>query len=194
MSQQIDLRAGVLLAAPGASLGMAEYSVHSVSLGVDLWALCRVARERQRERNPYAAQGLVSPRVLAVVVEPLARLLFRVAFFVFLAVAAFPRAGVALLFGGQLRWKHPGLLAAGTLSSWFGWSSLRQGQVGGPQLAAISPLGERTAVLDDAVLGREARQPSSTTNLAPARRRSGPGGSPAPELTGQGATEVSSRT
>jgi hypothetical protein len=72
-----------------------------------------------------------------VLLEPLARLPLHVAYFVFLTVTGLLGALSAFLFGRQLGWKHPELLAVGSFLSWFGFSSLLQGQVDALLLAAL---------------------------------------------------------
>ncbi|MGC2190803.1 MAG: glycosyltransferase family 87 protein [Candidatus Dormiibacterota bacterium] len=132
-----DRRAAVLLGAAGLSLAMAIYFTRQTGPGVDLWAFYRAAGAMLRGGNPYSVKDFVSPPGLAVLLEPLARLPFHVAYFVFLTGTGLLGGLSAFLFGRQLGWKHPKLLAVGSFLSWFGFSSLLQGQVDALLLAAL---------------------------------------------------------
>ncbi|HUY08071.1 MAG TPA: glycosyltransferase 87 family protein [Candidatus Dormibacteraeota bacterium] len=137
MSLRFDRRALLLLTAAGLSLGMAVYSLHQIGPGVDFWAFYRAAREMLSGGSPYAAKEFVSAPALAVVLEPLARLPFWDAYWVFLAVTGLLGATAALFFGRELGWKHPELIAAGGFVAWVGFSSLLQGQIEALLLAVL---------------------------------------------------------
>ena len=79
--------------------------------------------------DPYSAQNFVSAPGLAALLEPLARLPFRAAYWVFTVVTGLLGAATVVLVGRDLGWRHPELLAAGALVSWIGFSGLLQVQV-----------------------------------------------------------------
>ncbi|MGA7173492.1 MAG: glycosyltransferase 87 family protein [Candidatus Dormiibacterota bacterium] len=137
VTRHFDRRALLLLTVAGLSLGMAVYSLHQIGPGVDFWAFYRAAREMLNGGSPYAAKEFVSAPALAIALEPLARLPFWDAYWVFLAVTGLLGAGAAYLFGRELGWRHPELLAAGGFVAWVGFSGLLQGQIEALLLAVL---------------------------------------------------------
>jgi arabinofuranan 3-O-arabinosyltransferase len=127
----------VLLLAAGLSLGMAGYAIRHIGPGVDFLVFYRAARAMAQGQSPYTIPGYVSVPGLAVVLEPLTRLSFRTAELIFLFVTAALAVAAMVIFGRQLGWRRPQLLAAGALISWVGLSGLIQGQVDAVLLAAL---------------------------------------------------------
>jgi arabinofuranan 3-O-arabinosyltransferase len=127
----------VLLLAAGLSLGMAGYAIRHIGPGVDFLVFYRAARAMAQGQSPYTIPGYVSVPGLAVVLEPLTRLSFRTAELMFLFVTAALAVAAMVIFGRQLGWRRPQLLAAGALISWVGLSGLIQGQVDAVLLAAL---------------------------------------------------------
>jgi arabinofuranan 3-O-arabinosyltransferase len=127
----------VLLLAAGLSLGMAGYAIRHIGPGVDFLVFYRAARAMTQGNSPYTIPGYVSVPGLAVLLEPLTRLPFRTAELIFLLITAALAVAAVIIFGRQLGWKRPQLLAAGALISWVGLSGLIQGQVDAVLLAAL---------------------------------------------------------
>ncbi|MFZ0996234.1 MAG: glycosyltransferase family 87 protein [Candidatus Dormiibacterota bacterium] len=127
----------VLLVAAGLSLGMAGYAIRHIGPGVDFLVFYRAARAMAQGSSPYTIPGYVSLPGLAVLLEPVTRLPFRIAELIFLLVTAALAVASVVIFGRQLGWQRPQLLAAGVLISWIGLSGLIQGQVDAVLLAAL---------------------------------------------------------
>jgi arabinofuranan 3-O-arabinosyltransferase len=127
----------VLLAAAGLSLGMAGYAIRHIGPGVDFLVFYRAARAMAQGGSPYSIPGYVSVPGLAVLLEPLTRLPFRTAELIFLLFTAALADAAIVIFGRQLGWTRPQLLAAGALISWVGLSGLIQGQVDAVLLTAL---------------------------------------------------------
>ncbi|MGA8207004.1 MAG: glycosyltransferase family 87 protein [Candidatus Dormiibacterota bacterium] len=127
----------VLLVAAGLSLGMAGYAIRHIGPGVDFLVFYRAARTMARGASPYSIPGYVSVPGLAVLLEPLTRFSFRTAELIFLLLTAALAVTAVVIFGRQLGWRRPQLLAAGALISWIGLSGLIQGQVDAVLLAAL---------------------------------------------------------
>jgi len=116
---------------------MAGYAIRNIGPGVDFLVFYRAARAMTEGNSPYTIPGYVSVPGLAVLLEPLSRLPFRTAELIFLLVTAALALATVIIFGRQLGWKRPQLLAAGALISWVGLSGLIQGQVDAVLLAAL---------------------------------------------------------
>lgn len=116
---------------------MAVYSLPNIGRGVDFLAFYQAARAMLHGGDPYSARNFVSAPGLAALLEPLARLPFRAAYWVFTVVTGLLGAGTVVLVGRDLGWRHPELLAAGALVSWIGFSGLLQGQVDALLLAIL---------------------------------------------------------
>ena len=97
----------------------------------------RAARNMAEGGSPYSIPGFVSVPGLAVLLEPLTRLPFRTAELIFFLFTVGLADAAIVLFGRQLGWKRPQLLAAGALISWVGLSGLIQGQVDAVLLAGL---------------------------------------------------------
>jgi hypothetical protein len=116
---------------------MAGYAIRHIGPGVDFLVFYRAARTMADGGSPYSIPGFVSVPGLAVLLEPLTRLPFRTAELIFFLFTVGLADAAIVLFGRQLGWKRPQLLAAGALVSWVGLSGLIQGQVDAVLLAGL---------------------------------------------------------